>query len=288
MSSDMDSLSIYRELADRYDKFGQFSMRDRFLMLAADAAFQAGQTQLAEDLRQRLLRQSRHHMLRPYSTFAEAMAADDVQTYLADLRANYPPETAAELLDGMKGGGKKSAAIDQTQPVDWTPGATPGPTNIPQTAPLVDPYKAGGGTSKPAWQPVKPLRILDEPQDVPDTTSTNRPKSQPLPGRKSPPPTILEPPAPLAPRPTAQIPLATPIPPPQVPAVPIPPPKKQATKPIPAPAPRPVRPPNTTNPAPGTEGGWLSAVLVAIAVLLGLGVAAITLGRPFFPAEWLR
>src|SRR5688572_1432363 len=67
-----DNLSIYRELADHYDRLGQVSMRDRFLMLAADAALAAGQPDEAERLRQRLLATSRHHMLRPYASFAEA------------------------------------------------------------------------------------------------------------------------------------------------------------------------------------------------------------------------
>ena len=100
----MDRLSVYRELADRYDHLGQVSMRDRFLILAADAALEGGRAGEAETLRQRLLQGSRHHMLRPYYSFAEAACAADVQSYLHDLRTNYPLEVAQQLLDSLKEG----------------------------------------------------------------------------------------------------------------------------------------------------------------------------------------
>src|SRR4051812_15788355 len=97
-------LAVYRELADHYDRLGQPSMRDRFLMLAADAALSAGGGDVAERLRQRLLSGNRHHMLRPYGSFEEASRAADVQAYLDGLRANYPPDQARDLLDAMGGG----------------------------------------------------------------------------------------------------------------------------------------------------------------------------------------
>src|SRR4051812_18245581 len=98
MDSANDRLGVYRELADTYDRLAQASMRDRFMILAADAALEAGQPAEAEALRQRLLQASRYHMLRPYNSFAEAIQAPDVQTYLRDLRANYPLEVARQLL----------------------------------------------------------------------------------------------------------------------------------------------------------------------------------------------
>src|SRR5687767_4359846 len=97
-----ESLTVYRELADHFEQVGQASMRDRFLMLAADAALQAGLRDEAERLRQRLLAGSRHHMLRPYNSFAEAASVPDVQTYLADMRANYPLSHAREILDSLR------------------------------------------------------------------------------------------------------------------------------------------------------------------------------------------
>ena len=51
MDTPSDRLTIYAELADQYDRLGQVSMRDRFLMLAADAALTAGRADEAERLR---------------------------------------------------------------------------------------------------------------------------------------------------------------------------------------------------------------------------------------------
>ena len=44
-------LRVYRELADWYERQRQPQMRDRFLMLAADAALAAGRPDEAERLR---------------------------------------------------------------------------------------------------------------------------------------------------------------------------------------------------------------------------------------------
>src|SRR5436305_1530437 len=137
MDHQTDALSLYRELAERYDQLGQLSMRDRFLMLAADAALQAGRPDEAERLRQRLLQQSRHHMLRPYHSFTEAASAPDVQTYLADLRVNYPPDLAAQLLDTLKS--DPSAAAEEAPPAH-----RPAPSPIPVTAPLLDTFGQRG------------------------------------------------------------------------------------------------------------------------------------------------
>src|SRR4051812_17384469 len=83
-------LNVYRELADRYQQRGQPAMRDRFLVLAADAAHAAGLSDEAEHLRQRLLQANPHHLLKPYGSFAEALDSSSVQIYVQDLRINYP------------------------------------------------------------------------------------------------------------------------------------------------------------------------------------------------------
>jgi hypothetical protein len=160
-----DSLSVYRELADHYDRLGQPSMRDRFLILAADAALQAGQPALAEQLRQQLLHGSRHHMLRSYASFAEAAAAPDVQTYLRDLRTNYPPVVAREMLDEIQPSGGEPAG---------------GHRPIPPTAPLVD-------MNSPArsWQPrglAEPYPLRGEGEAAPPA----RPLPHAIPARAAP------------------------------------------------------------------------------------------------------
>ena len=85
MSTQTDALSVYRELAEKYHELGQLPMRDRFLMLAADAALAAGLAAEAERLRLWLLHQNRHHMLRPYRSFEEHLATiDRYTTTMAD------------------------------------------------------------------------------------------------------------------------------------------------------------------------------------------------------------
>ena len=85
-------------------------MRDRFLVLAADAALLAGKTDEAERLRLRLLKVNPHHMLKPYPSFAQALKAPDVLTYVKDLRVNYPADVAEDLLRTLQADEKHAAA----------------------------------------------------------------------------------------------------------------------------------------------------------------------------------
>src|SRR4051794_25059526 len=93
---------VYTEIADAYERRGQGQMRDRFLVLAADAALSAGQPAEADRLRRRLLSASPHHLLKPYPTFAQAIEAPDFLAYVQDLRKHYAPQTAGGLLATLK------------------------------------------------------------------------------------------------------------------------------------------------------------------------------------------
>ena len=192
----MDNLSVYRELADSYDRLGQASMRDRFLILAADAALEAGQDAEAECLRQRLLQGSRHHMLRPYSSFAEAVRAADVQTYLRDLKVNYPPEVAQQLLESLQNAPGTGPTGDPKPARDWGKPAPPeSAPAIPPTAPLLDlaspsPPQPGdlvGGfprrEDRGASAPLRPGRFDAIPIREEQAPPVTRPLAQPLPGR---------------------------------------------------------------------------------------------------------
>lgn len=181
-----ESLAVYRELAEHYEQIGQASMRDRFLMLAADAALQAGLSDEAERLRQLLLAGSRHHMLRPYNSFAEAASVPDVQTYLDDMRANYPLSQARDLLVALRSAQGPAPAAAPAQ----------APTRpIPPTAPLLD-MNAAARTARIDSQPIYKVRDEDPP------AQPARPRSQPLPGRKAAPvPTTQAVPAPVEPTP---------------------------------------------------------------------------------------
>jgi hypothetical protein len=92
----------YRELAEAYDRQGEAPLRDRFLVLAADAAQSAGRSDEAERLRVRLLQYNPHHLLKPFASFAEAMQSTDVQNYVIALRRNHSYDKAVQLLESMR------------------------------------------------------------------------------------------------------------------------------------------------------------------------------------------
>ncbi len=118
-------IHVYRELAEREAERGAAQMRDRFLILAADAALAAGQTEEAEQLRQQLLQVNPHHLIRPYESFADAMQAPEVYSYVADLRTTYAPEQAEQMLQAQRDG----------EPVEAVPGPAEGPTIYPLAPP---------------------------------------------------------------------------------------------------------------------------------------------------------
>jgi hypothetical protein len=118
MESQISMLRIYRELADWYERHNEGARRDRFLVLAMDAAQRAGQAEEAEKLRRHLLHLSPHHMLRPFASFTEARQATDVKEYLRELRVKYPSEVAQELLKSLRSGAKSPpSAVGPTAPI---------------------------------------------------------------------------------------------------------------------------------------------------------------------------
>ncbi len=102
MTSKESSLRIYQELADRHDRRREARQRDIFLVLAAEAALALGQPEQAELIRRRLLALSPHHLLKPYSSMAEALRSPDLQFYIEDLKRLFPPEQAEHLLRGKE------------------------------------------------------------------------------------------------------------------------------------------------------------------------------------------
>jgi hypothetical protein len=257
MDSASERLGVYRELADTYDRLGQVSMRDRFMILAADAALEAGQPPEAERLRQRLLQASRYHMLRPYNSFAEAVQAPDVQTYLRDLRANYPLDVARQLLATLLPTGAVSVAQHAPPaaiPLDPAPPPEIYPM-IPPTAPLIDIFGRQAPTARPTWKPSISGAAAIEPLEMTPVPPVHRPLAQPVPSR--------------------------------------PQPARTTSLPQTAPATRmlPVTPPaaprrDPSEPAEPTGGSWLTYLLVGVVVVSGVALAVFTLARPFLPAGW--
>jgi hypothetical protein len=239
-------LGVYQELAEWYEQRGQAQMRDRFLVLAADAALAAGRADEAERLRARLLQQNPHHLLKPYPSLAEALKSPDVQSYVADLRRSYSPETAEHLLESLRA---DSGTRHPQSPARPPGSATPEAREKPEV--------------------LKFYRVQQEAEGaVPKPAPAHRPAQRPAPpASRSPasdiPPTMRSP----ASRP-ARSPSVSPF----------------ATEPLPAPPPRP--PNGDRDEPDLEPGSWVSSGLLGLLVLAGVALAVYTFARPFLPAEW--
>jgi hypothetical protein len=241
-----DPVTVYKELSDQYDRRGEPPMRDRFMVLAADAALRAGRTEESDRLRLRLLKLNPHHMLKPYASFTQALQAPDVQTYIRDLRLNYPPEVALVLLNSLRTTGMK---LDDTlAPTAHTPAYDDDATvTLGETA--------------------EPLKVFADPResDAPETAALPknfleayaRPTTQPQQGptaRSS--SSVPRPPATAAPK------------------------KKPAPRPGLVAAPSPYHPPQEAEP-PG--GGWFAVALFVLVFVAALSLAGYIVARPFLP-----
>jgi hypothetical protein len=129
MTSAERCLRVYEELASCYEARGEPQVRDRFLVLAADAASTGGRPDEAERLRGRLLQLNPHHMLKPFSSWAQALQSPDVQSYLEGLRRTYPPGSAGNLLDSVQ------AALQEAPRPELSTTVTLVPSEMP-TGPL--------------------------------------------------------------------------------------------------------------------------------------------------------
>jgi hypothetical protein len=287
---------LYRELADGYAARGQPQFRDRFLVLAADTALAAGDRAEAERFRLRLLAVNPHHLLKPYSSFAQAMESSDVQTYVSGLRRDYPPEVARGLKQ----------SLEEVK--------DPEPRQVPVTSPLLN---LGDGPDLLMDDDEEPLRILSlredaHPPAVPPTLPVNKlPRVPGTPGAppaspRTVPPTLyaVDPPhevppspRPAAPRPAKAGPVPAPAPKPVPRAEPRPEPRavpkpepRSGPKPVPrpsspprsAPAPQPVPPPPPEEEESEAGGGWVASFLCGVVGVAGAAVAFYTLLYPFF------
>jgi len=238
---------VYEDLAEWYDRTGQAKLRDWFLVLAADAALTGGRAKDAERLRSRLLQNSPHHLLKPYSSFTEALQSPDVQGYVADLRRTYPPEAAASLLATQRQTAADRGAQGH-QPPPKAAGLSPLPTELFPSA-----------TAEPKVFRMQPAG--EEPQTRANAAVPRQPAVTHPPTRPEPAP---------APRMSAQ-------PRPRVP---------QSAPPIRAAAPvRGPRAPETIE--DGATGAWLSSGLFFLVVLASLALAVYTFARPFLSPGWL-
>jgi hypothetical protein len=272
MDDIFDLRDLYQDLAEGYADRGQPQFRDRFLVLAAAAALDSGDADTAERYRLRLLAVNPHHLLKPYGTFAQAMGIPDVQSYIADLRKDYPPSVARGLLNSLRDLKESTGQA------------------IPVTAPLLD---LGGGPDLLMDDEAEPVKILslrnDPPSGVPPTLPPNKFPSPPAAGfpRGPIPPTLydaaLPPAVPSAPRQrSARIDNPSPRPAAKPPLAP--PPRQRST-----PLPRTVRPPvplvspPPASPEPEADviGAWICILLFGVAAASGLSLLCYSLVYPF-------
>jgi hypothetical protein len=253
MDSPASVFQVYNELADWYEQKGPATMRDRFLVLAADAALAAGEVDVAEYLRARLLQVNPNHLLKSYASFAEALRAAQVQTYVGDLRRNYSPEAARQLLQSLRESAQQATRV------------------LPPTAPLIHIGDEVEGTAllepSPDLLKVFPLRQEADQTEVVPPPRPARPRRD-----ATPPPRRAEPTRTAASVPTAS---AT-----RGPTVV----HRQPTPLAPsAPRRRSEQRPPSAEPDEPAGGGWLGTVLFGVICLVGMALAGYALLRPFLP-----
>lgn len=260
MTAANHALELYQQLAGWYEKQGQAQMRDRFWVLAADAALTAKDPEAAERFRMRLLQQNPHHLLKPYASFAEAMKVPDVQTYVADLRRSYPPEMAEHLLESARAEGEPAPLTAEPD----LPGLEP----LPEEPEVLQFYRVHGD-----------LEEIPEPV---------KQRQAPVAGPVVP-PSAAPAPIPLAPEPPARKPPTSPSPAPRPPT--LKPPRSPGVSPyaVQPPAPSRARPSaRQREEEDAAAGRWVSSALFVLVLGAGLVLAAYALVRPFLPAEWMR
>ncbi|MFT3882212.1 MAG: hypothetical protein QM703_21495 [Gemmatales bacterium] len=124
----MNPTELYQQIAEAYHAQGKYQERDRFLVLALDAAQSSGQSSTAEQIRQRLLELNPNHLIKPYNNCAAAMQAPNFIAYVSQLRKNFPAAKAQALLQEL--GGALPARPKRTMLADST-----FPTAIPAEDP---------------------------------------------------------------------------------------------------------------------------------------------------------
>lgn len=95
------ALSAYLQLAAISHQRGQWLPRNKFLILAGDAACQEGFPSVAESCRNLVLANNRAHIVGRYDSFLAAMKSMEFQTYLKQQRKFCSVERAEHLLVGQ-------------------------------------------------------------------------------------------------------------------------------------------------------------------------------------------
>jgi hypothetical protein len=117
-----ETIRLYAQLAEEHQKRDRPQERDRFLLLAADAALTAGKRDVAENFRKTLLTRNPNHLLKPYASLGEALESPDIATYVQELRRTYPPERVqrgTKMGGTALGSGKEGEEEEFILPLDY-------------------------------------------------------------------------------------------------------------------------------------------------------------------------
>jgi len=148
MPTSEETARNYHQLAQGYERVGDASMRDRFLVLAADAYLAAGRPSDAEQARAHLVRVNPQHLLKGHPSMVQALESSDVRNYVDGLKRHYPAEQAAKMLRELTG---RAPAPPNTQARPPAPGGV-----IPMT--IAEPARGRQDVYQvlPSGRPVPP------------------------------------------------------------------------------------------------------------------------------------
>jgi hypothetical protein len=165
-----ETIRLYAQLAEEHQKKDRPQERDRFLLLAADAALSAGKQDVAENFRRTLLARNPNHLLKPYTSLTEALQWPDIATYVQELRRTYPPERlqrATKTQPGSTGLGGKEGAEDLILPLDLDRARQKASFHLPYDSEPFAPARAGGQGMTNSERPFPPPRPPQQPAPQP-------------------------------------------------------------------------------------------------------------------------
>ncbi|HTM55107.1 MAG TPA: hypothetical protein VL175_13820 [Pirellulales bacterium] len=107
-------LGMYLHLARASQARRQPLVRDKLLILAGVQAEEMGLGQISALCRQKILARNAHHLVRTWPTMTAALADDEFQSYLKQLKRRYSPEKVEHMVHslGIELGRERDAYFD--------------------------------------------------------------------------------------------------------------------------------------------------------------------------------
>jgi pimeloyl-ACP methyl ester carboxylesterase len=110
-------LGMYLHLARASQARRQPLVRDKLLILAGVQAEEMGLGQISALCRQKILARNAHHLVRTWPTMTAALADDEFQSYLKQLKRRYSPEKVEHMVHslGIELGRERDAYFDDCE-----------------------------------------------------------------------------------------------------------------------------------------------------------------------------